>query len=225
MDAPSKEILGTIYNSNPGVALVMNPPVDYGSILTEASLSFYNNHPYLHVGDIIPLPGWVLYISVVRREMVQILNILLPFLIDNDLTFTIPENSDVHSMILDGAYGVSEIGKIISIYPDNNIEAKKTADLIIELAKPFSGPTIPSAYHLKGCVYTEHLKPSNNLNDWPYPGIPKLDRQKERKKIKNYLILNRLKGDAKGNVYKCLNLKNWLKIHWCVVKQGKFNNC
>ncbi|SDT68591.1 Protein kinase domain-containing protein [Mucilaginibacter mallensis] len=225
MDAASKEISGTIYNSNPGGALVINPPVDYGSILTQASLSFYNKHPYLHVGDIIPLHGWVLYISVIRQEMVQLLNILLPFLIDSDFTFTIPENSDVHSMILDGAYGVGEIGKVIAIYPDNDIETQKTADLIIELAKPFSGPTIPSAYHLKGCVYTENLKPSNNLNDWPYPGIPKPTRQKERKKIKNYLIINQLKGDAKGNVYKCLNLKNWLKIHWCVIKQGRFNHC
>lgn len=35
-----------------------------------------------------------------------------------------------------------------------------------------------------------------------------------------YLPLEVLKNDAKGKVIKCLSLKSWLNIHWCILKQG-----
>src|SRR3978361_7313 len=45
------------------------------------------------------------------------------------------------------------------------------------------------------------------------------------KKLNSYKVIQTLKNDPKGNVYKCLNMQKWSNIHWCVLKQGIAQMC
>jgi serine/threonine protein kinase len=198
---------------------------DYSEFLLKSGLVYYTKNPYLFVTSEIIDCEWAIYISVIKKEFEKLFHILLPILVDYNLSFSIPENSEAHTQILDGSFGLSNVGKVITLYAKDNTTTSKIANLIIEITTSFSGVEVPFAHHLAGCVYTENLKSPKDINTWPFSHIKKPVKQIQKKKIKNYLLVNQIKGDAKGNVYKSLNLKNWFNIQWCIVKEGKLNQC
>lgn len=226
-----KPVIKEISELNPGEGLSfintlkVNQDIGYPQILEAATIPFFRRNNLLQVGPEIPLNGWVLYISIIRPEMVRLLNILLPELTCLNLTFTLPENSTVQSLILDGSWGTEMIGKVICIYLKNGDNAQEIASKLINLTKPFSGPAVRTAFFLGGCVYTNNSSSEEDITGWPFGNIVKPFKLKEKRKIKHYLFIDQLKGDAKGDVYKCLNLERWLNIQWCVIKKGNRNHC
>lgn len=199
----------------------------YEYFLKKFNLNYKHEGAYIKVGDTPPGFGWVIYISVIRQQMPQFMEQSLEKLLQLNSSFTLPANSAMHTLILDGGFGYAEIGKVIAIYPANKEVATILADQLIELTKSFAGPVIPTATYLGGNVYTyfiNELSPDHKVK-WPFNNIKAKKITKPNRWIGRYLIISQLKGDAKGNVYKCLNLNNWRNIHWCVVKQGLTHQC
>ncbi len=198
-------------------------------------MAFSIHSPYLLIGDFPRKDGWLIHISVVKRQMGELLDVILPLLVVSKCAFSIPENSQVHAMILDGSLGYREIGKVITICPENDGEAPGLAKCLIAASSRFAGPDIPAAFHLGGCIYASpgedqpRAKPGlihRHTNTWPFKGIVSRPVLKTRKWLnKKYFKLLRLKNDARGNVYKGLNFAKWTDIQWCIIKQGKKHQC
>lgn len=208
-------------------------PSDYRFILDGYGITYSAKSPYLHAGEESNLSGWLLYISVVRQQMKPLLESILLLLDAHGISFVIPENSAVHAMILDGALGQGEIGKIITIRVADGSKMVEVAAQLIQITNKFQGPAIPTAKLVGGCVYCEFIPEkypgisrSKEVGQWPFSKINPEPQQYNRKWLrKKYFLANLLKGDVKGNVYRGLYFKRWFDIQWCLIKQGKINQC
>ncbi|QKJ28407.1 protein kinase [Mucilaginibacter mali] len=210
------------------------PLVGYDFYLEKSGLDFISDGGYLRVGNFQSESGWVLYISIVKKQFALLFEAVLPFLNSANVTFFIPENAGVHSMILDGGLGLNQTGKVIIIQVSNKESLPIIAGQLVKSTEKFLGPAIPGAKLIGSCVYTEYrvsppgtegLKFDNDLR-WPFKKISPEPLAKKTKWLKRkYLIASMIKGDIKGNVYKGLNFSQWSNIKWCIIKQGNANQC
>jgi hypothetical protein len=86
----------------------------------------------------------------------DLLNGIVPFLIDTGVTFKVVKNFELAKDLLDGHLGNKLIGKIITIYPEKPETANRLAKELIKLTQDFKGPRIPTDFHLGGCVYVRY---------------------------------------------------------------------
>src|SRR5579863_9964077 len=112
----------------------------FGRMLTDHGLEFTERGYLLTVGEISAIQGWILHISVIRSQIVKLLETVLPVLASQKVPFKIV--SDIHAArsILDGEFGYSQIGKVISIYPNSIQETRSLAAILIEITGSFKGP-------------------------------------------------------------------------------------
>ena len=132
------------------------PMLDYSEILDKLGLSYSRVGYHLQVGEITLVQGWILHISVVRSEIGVLLNLLIPVLVSRDVAFKIIRDQDTAKTLLDGDFGGSLVGKIISLYPTSPEEAIALANICIPLCKLFKGPAVNTDVHLGGNVYTRY---------------------------------------------------------------------
>jgi len=219
-----------LIDNDPESDLVLN----YEDLLDYFSVDYQKSGPYLIIGLNYPEQCWVIYISVVKQQMAGLMNIILPLLIESKTIFLIPQNSAIHTLILDGGLGYSHVGKIIAIYPNNLKAANDLAKQLVPATSAFNGPVIPFLRQLGGCLFADFETcglPLNSSNqainnsqsiEWPFKNIAEGKIPKNRKWLKRkYFQVQVLKNDVKGIVYKGLNLNKWSNIQWCIIKQGK----
>jgi serine/threonine protein kinase len=247
----SEEISGSVYTGQNVQQLFKK---EYAAHLTERKIKYSSFAPYLIIGDLPVEDGWLIHISVVRQQMDKLLSQVLDLLAQSKFPFVIPADSDQHSIILDGRSGLMNVGKIISVYIRGNEQANLIASNLIKLTEGFKGPAIPEAVSLGSCVYVSYgrLLSIPDLNDnkfysslygynaadalrknlaihhikWPFnPLIPLKKKRISRLTNYQYLLIQPLKNDPKGNVLKCIKLNKCYDMQWCVLKQGNQYQC
>ncbi|QEM07211.1 protein kinase [Mucilaginibacter rubeus] len=208
----------------------------YHSYLQDRDVRFITRTPNLLINEDRQKHGqWMLHISVIKQQMGQLLSDILDVLVESGCAFSIPQSDFHHNMILDGSFGVEEIGKIITIWPYDTVQASSLADYLIKHTEKYNGPAIPAAVHLKASVYTSYGEYSiKNIGDlktaakksWPFKSIATFQLPRNGKWInKRFFKYSVLKNDAKGNVYKGFDFSKLTDIQWCVLKQGKKYQC
>jgi len=226
----------------------------YRSYLIAKNLPHTFYLPYILVGEKEVADGWLIHISIVKQQMEQLLNTVLDFLIQSTCSFVIPVDVDHHSIILDGRAGLMNVGKVFSIYIHNQDSIGEITTTLIKLTSGFKGPEIPEAVHLGTCVYVSYgaLPASYELFNnkyyspvfgyeaehallerirslrvkWPLKAFVSLKKKKKSHLIKSqYLPVQSLKNDSKGNVLKCIKLNRLYNMQWCIMKQGKKYQC
>ena len=211
-------------------------PSDYSELLEEYDIEFCKVDPYLVIGGTARQTDCILHVSVAKDQLQELLKEVIKVLKDAECTFQFPESDRVHSMMLDGSLGYQTIGKVLSVYPHDFDSAVTLAKNLISATVNLKGPEIPAAVRLSNCVYlTINDHSTWNLfqalgiaseKNWPYKTANVGDNVKADKWLaKKYFLMHSLKVDAKGNVYKALDLRKWLNVQWCVVKQGKRHQC
>jgi hypothetical protein len=91
-----------------------------------------------------PLNGWKLHVSATILNAAAVLRRIAPHLIARGVPFKAPRslievlklNSGLH-------YRYSQIGKVITVYPRNDEQAVALAQVLHELTRRFTGPTVP----------------------------------------------------------------------------------
>jgi len=238
MEASPIEILYRENEKNNKSDLTDLKILDYADFLDYHLINFDRVGPHLQIGN-IPEEGWVIYISVVKQQMKSVMEAVLPILLSFNVSFKIPENYNVHGLLLDGGLGYHQIGKVISIYPLTTEDAVKIAKELTEKSPQFVGPEIPEIRALGQGIfagYEYYLNSANNENrntkrqlksiPWPFGSIAPPKPKKGGKWLKHkYFKVQSLKNDAKGGVYKGLNFNNWFNIEWCIIKEGKQRQC
>ncbi|UOE48690.1 protein kinase [Mucilaginibacter sp. SMC90] len=208
----------------------------YESFFTEHGLAFQSTGHYLMTGQPAPEAGWVFHVPVIRQQMPELAGHLFPLLSALSLAFRIPTSANVHALILEGGLGNHETGKVLSVYPRSGENLPGLAASLINAIGDLKGLAVPGAQRLSDCLYVEYVQHreltglstglSLEIPEWPFNSIHPYPTVKPRKLIaKSYLIMDYLKRDTKGDVIKCLSLYPFWKINWCVLKEGKRNQC
>jgi serine/threonine protein kinase len=103
----------------------------------------------------LPSQGWKIHLSVAAVEALKLFEIVLPVLIEHQVTFKIPKTIEAIVLINSGQFGETQIGKIVTIYPSTVQEAMTLAQHLDKILPTTQGPVIPSDLPLRdgGAVY------------------------------------------------------------------------
>jgi len=129
---------------------------DYSNLLKTAGLAFVKVGYYYLVGDIRKTQGWILHLSVIQSQIPDLLRKVIPYLKGKQISFKIPIDSAISEGLLDGSLTTFQIGKIVTIYPEDDRSAAEIASDLIEVTQGYKGPLIPTDFCLGSIVYTRY---------------------------------------------------------------------
>jgi serine/threonine protein kinase len=127
---------------------------DFSSLLYDLGITYTASEYYWQVGEIKSHQGWIIHLSVIRVQLMELLNLVIPFLLGENVSFKIVRDIETAQRLLDGNLGYKNLGKLISICAGNDQQAADLATKLIELTESFRGPAIPTDRHLGNIVYT-----------------------------------------------------------------------
>src|SRR6185503_3381666 len=148
----------TTKNTEPNLIALSDvvAPEDYGLFLKGQGVNYDSIDPYLHVGKISRVQGWLLHLSVVITQVEQLIKTITPILLSAEIPFKIPMDRLASNDILLGYLGKASIGKVVTIYPGTDEEALDLAKRLIKLTASFTGPKVPTDICLGNIVYTRY---------------------------------------------------------------------
>jgi len=100
--------------------------------------------------------GWILHLSSSKNQLDSLLNLTIPYLSSGKIVFKIPKNADIAKDILNGEFGVGQIGKIITIYPNDDQHALRIAKDLIQMTEEFLGPKVPTDIRIGNIIYARY---------------------------------------------------------------------
>jgi serine/threonine protein kinase len=125
----------------------------YTPLLQEYGFSPTLKGPWAYVGKTGLVQGWKLHLSTIPTEAIQLLHRVLPVLAIRGAVFKVVRDSAALEALLEGSFGPQQIGKAITIYPDDDDDASLLASELIPLTDGFNGPKITTDIHLGGLLY------------------------------------------------------------------------
>lgn len=128
----------------------------FETIFSNSGFLFSEDDNYLIHGVPTKNQGWVIHISSVTSHAESLLSSILPILRLHKLPFKVAKDSKTLAIINAGSFGLTELGKFITIYLDEEGIAN---DLVIDLKKHTSkikGPTISTDYYLGDNIYCRY---------------------------------------------------------------------
>lgn len=129
---------------------------DYAEILEFFGIAYERVNYYLQVGEIKKIQGWIIHISVVISQVKDLLEKVIPILVAENVSFKVAENREMAKNILGGNLGIEQLGKIISVYPDNDEKALRLGIKLVASTQSFNGPSILTDVYLGGAIYTRY---------------------------------------------------------------------
>ncbi|HVU56045.1 MAG TPA: lanthionine synthetase LanC family protein [Puia sp.] len=129
---------------------------DYSQVLDAYGLSYTPIDYYWQVGSTTKKQGWIIHLTVINDQIVELLHAVIPEMLKEHLSFKIIRNLGTLSSLLQGALGYQLLGKVVSIYPEEDNLALDIAKKLISITSSFRGPAIPTDRHLEGIVYTRY---------------------------------------------------------------------
>jgi class III lanthionine synthetase len=130
--------------------------VEYSQVLELFALQYKQIGNYYQVGDLQRVQGWILNISVVRFQIGNMIRAVVPVLLEEEVPFKVVCNSELALFMLEGNLGLNMLGKIMEIYPHDDLQAEQLLRKLLNTTARFDGPEIPTCAHLGGCIYTRY---------------------------------------------------------------------
>lgn len=198
---------------------------NYVSLIEENGIGVTTNEIFLTAGQIPEDVSWVLHISVILPQVETLLFRLLPLFKSSEVVFSMPKNTECATIILYGILGYEQFAKVMTIYPTDNKQAVWLVTEIQKCTGDLRGPIIPTAAPLGGVLYTQYFgKIPFEESLWPFSTkIPHPITQHKKKFFGKYMIIDTLKPDLKGDVFKGIYLERLWRPRKCVIKQGRAN--
>jgi len=129
---------------------------DYGEILQVYGVSYFPTEYYWQVGQINKTQGWIIHLSVIKAQLQECLELIIPELLTQNLPFKIIRDAGYAFNLLEGSLGYTALGKLVSVYPEDDMQANYLAKSLLRLTNSFRGPSIPTDFHLGGIIYTRY---------------------------------------------------------------------
>jgi class III lanthionine synthetase len=131
-------------------------PEHYGRLLDKYKLSYTVTGCHLQVGIIKATQGWLLHVSVIVPQMPVLLERLLPVLLDAGIPFKIIKSSSCHADLNTGQYGLTQVGKVLTIYPENDGLALEMAWFILARTADLAGPPVRTDLSLSPVLFARY---------------------------------------------------------------------
>src|SRR5215469_3211394 len=111
---------------------------------------------WLVVGRPTHVAGWKLHVSATVTGVDRLFERALPCLARHGAHFKIAADRAAIMQLSAGAFGETQIGKVITVYPRNDTEAVTLARELIEHTRGIVGPRVPTDLHLGEAVYARY---------------------------------------------------------------------
>jgi len=199
---------------------------NYAEILDAHQLNYRSSEYYWQVGEPNTACNWVLNLSVIKIQILELFSAIISLLVQKGVPFKIIRDEGLAESALDGHLGAKYLGKIVCISPYSTQDALTLAKELIVLTEHFKGPAIRTDRYLGGIVYTSlesHTSvpfslPTNTI--WPFRQIAEVTAPPAPKLLNNrYYPMSIIKPDAKGDIIKALYFKKFWNIKSCIIKQ------
>ncbi|MFF3866511.1 lanthionine synthetase LanC family protein [Micromonospora sp. NPDC001898] len=95
------------------------------------------------VGGRTPRAGWKLHITAVESNALEVLRRCLPAIVARSVPFKVADAA-LLARLNDGSEGLAQIGKFLTVYPADPVEATKLATELDALTRGVRGPLPPS---------------------------------------------------------------------------------
>jgi serine/threonine protein kinase len=107
-----------------------------------------------------PTQGWKIHISATVSEAIALSERVLPFLVESKVSFKVPNHIEGVRIINSGGIGETQLGKIVTIYPENDDQTEYLAKNLDALWPSTRGPFVPSdmVLHPGSAVYLRYGK-------------------------------------------------------------------
>lgn len=131
----------------------------------------------------VPRQGIKLHVSASVLNAAEIATIVVPCLMDGLVDFKIIPSCHELERLNRGLYGISQVGKAITIYPRDAAEARQVGDKLVELLAGYRSPKLMSdlqinhdapVYYRYGVNYSTV---DSDSDDWKYLIAPNGDRE------------------------------------------------
>ena len=96
-----------------------------------------------------PEQGWKLHVSAATASATDVLRAVLPALLGEGVTFKVAQSPTVLDSLNHGDGGLSQVGKFVTIYPNDDEQAVRLAKRLDEATRGLRGPAIPSDRSLR----------------------------------------------------------------------------
>lgn len=131
-------------------------PSPYHDALAGEGVDAVRAEPWLSVGSTARRQGWKLHLSSVPTQAVALLRTVAPVLRAAGVAWKCAATPTVLMLLNEGSFGVSQVGKFVTIYPGSDAEADALAERLGPLTKGFEGPEILTDLSLGGIVYARY---------------------------------------------------------------------
>lgn len=92
--------------------------------------------------------GWKLHLSAMPANVAALLAAALPALAASELPFKLVRSIEVLEDLNDGRYGLTQVGKAMTVYPPDEPAAVALAGQLRDALRGFDGPDIPTDFRL-----------------------------------------------------------------------------
>lgn len=93
---------------------------------------------------VTPEQGWKIHVSATVTSAVEVLRRALPVLLGEDAAFKVTASVQYLALLNEGAGGLSQVGKFITVYPNDDAQAVRLAVALHEATHGLPGPAVPS---------------------------------------------------------------------------------
>lgn len=118
----------------------------------EAGAQYNDTGTWIRVGnglDTTPQQGWKLHVSATVASAEAVLRRVLPVLLQQRAYFKVAASLEVLALLNQGGAGMSQIGKFITVYPQDDVQAVQLARTLHEATLGLPGPLVPSDHQLQ----------------------------------------------------------------------------
>lgn len=141
------------------------------ALLKSFSIPFVEGVHHLYVGTVSQTQGWILHIAVLPSDLMSLLDIILPELWLQKAAFKVIRTEELHYQLNQGLFGLSRIGKAITIYADSETAAVHLTNRLLILTQGFEGPRVRTDIELGSILFARYgsFKPFRHADGQGYP--------------------------------------------------------
>lgn len=152
---------------------------DFGCLFEIHGMQYQKHTIFYKVGMPYREGDQILFISIVFHQLPEFLDLFLPIAKTHRLNFEVAMNCQVAQSILDGEYGLENVGKVITIFFQSQAQLIKTIPHLLPCTLNYKGPHIHNKFHLGNRLYSNENIPGYNMQYINYENVQIPTRYKD----------------------------------------------
>jgi len=139
-------------------SILLDPAVvpEYAAPFISQGVPFKETAFYLHVGEKVREQGWMLHLSVMVGRYFDLMSSVLPVLLDLRVAFKVVRSSPIHEEFNKGDYGEVNIGKVVTIFIEDEEGIEELVSQLNMVTSGFVGPKVQTDFRIGKVLYCRY---------------------------------------------------------------------